>query len=85
METYVSEYTMEEILMQGGRPICYHFELFDGEFLNYHSYNMEFYALVHVVKKWKHYLMGKEIVMHISHHHYNIARVIYNKTRITSG
>lgn len=76
---------MGEMLMQGGRPICYHYELFDGEFLNDHSYNNEFYALVQVVKKWKHYLMGMEIVMHIPHHHYNTSKARVIKTRITSG
>lgn len=53
--------------MRGGRPICYHSKVFHGEFLNYGTYEKELYALVKMVKKWKHYLMGKEILIHMDH------------------
>jgi hypothetical protein len=39
-----------------------------GGFLNYPTYDKELYALVQVVKKWKHYMMGKETIIHIVHH-----------------
>ena len=35
--------------------------------INYPIYNKELYALVQSVKKWKHYLMGKETIIHIDH------------------
>jgi hypothetical protein len=38
--------------MQGGRPVCYHFEVFHGEVLNYPTYDKELYALVQDFKKW---------------------------------
>jgi Ni,Fe-hydrogenase I cytochrome b subunit len=38
-----------------------------GGVINYHTYDKELYALVQYVKKWKHYLMGKETVIHIDH------------------
>jgi hypothetical protein len=63
-ETYASGYAMGTILMQGGRPLCYHYETFHGTILNYLSYNKETYALVQVFKKWKHYLMRKETIIH---------------------
>jgi hypothetical protein len=53
--------------MQGGRLICYHFESFNGEFLNYPTYDQGLYALVQAVEKWKHYLMGKETIIHTDH------------------
>ncbi|KAH9291640.1 hypothetical protein KI387_043172, partial [Taxus chinensis] len=67
VETDVSDYVMGVVLLQGGRPICYHSELFHGAILNYCTYDKELYALVQVVKKWKHYLMGKETIIHMDH------------------
>jgi hypothetical protein len=67
VETNASGYAMGDILMQGGRPVCYHSEIFHGEVLNYPTYDKELYALVQAVKKWKHYLMGKETIIHIDH------------------
>jgi hypothetical protein len=48
---------MGMVLMQGGRSICYHSEVFNGVVLNYPTYDNELHALVQVVNKWKHYLM----------------------------
>ena len=54
-------------LMQGGRATCYHSKMFHGGVLNHPTYDQELYALVQVVKKWKHYLMGKETIIHTNH------------------
>ena len=35
--------------------------------LNYPTYDKELYALVQVVKKWKHYMVRKESVIHMDH------------------
>jgi hypothetical protein len=51
VETYASGYAMGAVLMQGGRLVSYHFEIFHGE----------------VLKKWKHYFMGKETIIHTYH------------------
>jgi hypothetical protein len=59
VETYASGYAMGAILMQGGRPICYHSDMFHGGFLKYPTYDKELYALVQDIKTWKNYLMGK--------------------------
>ena len=63
----VSGYVMRVVLMQGGRLVCYHPEVFHGEVLNYPTYYRELYALVQVVKNWKNYLMGKETLLHKNH------------------
>jgi hypothetical protein len=35
--------------------------------MNYPTYDSKFHALVHTIKKWKHYLMDKERIIHIDH------------------
>ena len=58
---------MGAVLTQHGKPICYHSETFNLVVINYPTYDKELYALVQSVKKWKHYLMGKETVIHTDH------------------
>eukprot|EP00253_Pinus_taeda_P022396 PITA_22396 len=67
IETDASDYAMGVVLMQDGKPICYHFETFTSTVVNYPTYDKELYALVQSVKKWKHYLMGKETIIHTNH------------------
>jgi len=58
---------MGAVLMQHGNPIYFHSETFNGAVINCPTYDKELYALVKSVKKWKHYLMGKETVIHTGH------------------
>jgi hypothetical protein len=72
IETDASDYAMGAVLMQHRKPICYHSETFTTTIINYPTYDKELYdkelyALVQSVKKWKHYLMGKETIIHIDH------------------
>ena len=67
IQTDATDHAMGAVLMQHGKPICFHLETFNGAVINYPTYDKELYALVQSVKKWKHYLMGKEIVIHIDH------------------
>ena len=55
------------VMMQGWRPICYHSKTFSKTIVNYPTYDKELYALVQSVNKWKHYLMGKETIIHTDH------------------
>jgi hypothetical protein len=48
---------MGAVLMQYRKPIYYHSE----------THDKELYALVQSVKKWKHYLLGKETIIHTDH------------------
>jgi hypothetical protein len=50
---------MGAVLLQHGKPICFHSETFNGAVINYPTYDKELYALMQSVKKWKHYLLGK--------------------------
>lgn len=67
MKIDASGYAMGVVLMYEGRPLLQHFKKFHGEVLNYLTYDKKLCALVQAVKKWKHYLMGKEIVIHTDH------------------
>jgi hypothetical protein len=60
-------YAMGAVLMQHHKPICYHTETFSQDIVNYPTYDKELYALVQSVKKWKHYLIGKDTIIHTDH------------------
>eukprot|EP00253_Pinus_taeda_P034057 PITA_34057 len=67
VETNASGYDMGVVFMQGGRIAYYHSNILHWVIIKYPTYDKELYAMVQVVKKWKHYLMGKDIVIHIDH------------------
>jgi hypothetical protein len=46
IQTDASNYAMGAILLQHGKPICFHSETFNGGVINYPTYNKELYALV---------------------------------------
>ena len=60
-------YVISVVLMQHRKPICFHSETFSQAVVKYSTYDKELYALVQSVKKLKHYLMGKETIIHINH------------------
>lgn len=63
IQTGARKYVMGPVLMQHG----YHHETFTNAIINYPTCGKELYALVQSVKKWKHHLMGKEMIIHIDH------------------
>ena len=67
IQTDASDYAMGAVLMQHGKPISFHFEISNGAVTNYPTYDKEIYTQVQSVKKWKHYLMGKETIIHTDH------------------
>jgi hypothetical protein len=67
IQTDASNYVMGVVLLQHGKPICFHSKTFNGAMINYPTYDKELYALVQNVKKWKHYLLGKETIVHTDH------------------
>jgi hypothetical protein len=58
---------MGAVLMQCRNPICYHSETFNQVVVNYPTSDKELYAVVQSVKKWKHYLLGNETIIHTDH------------------
>jgi hypothetical protein len=67
IQTDASNYLMGAVLLQHGKPICFHSKTFNGVVINNPTYDKELYALVQSVKKWKHYLLGKETIIHTDH------------------
>jgi hypothetical protein len=67
IETDASGYAIGALLMQYHKPIYYHSETFNQDVVNYPTYVKELYASVQRLKKWKHYLLGKEIIIHTDH------------------
>jgi hypothetical protein len=68
IESDTSQYAIGSILKQGGHPIAYHSETLSEEKKNYSTYDKEFYSLVQALKQWRHYLLGKETILHTNHH-----------------
>jgi hypothetical protein len=66
-ETDAKGDAMDAILIQYCKPISYHSENFNQVVVNSPTYDKELYALVQSVKKWKHYLLGKETIIHTDH------------------
>lgn len=67
IENDASDYAMGALLLQETHLVCYHLKMFNSTVRNYPTYEKELYVLVQSVKKWKHYLVGKEIIIHIDH------------------
>jgi hypothetical protein len=52
------------ILLQEDKPMTYFSEKLSGPYLNYSTYDKEFYTLVHILETRQHYLWPKEFVIH---------------------
>lgn len=53
--------------MLGGKRVYYNFEMFHGGVPNNPTYEKQIFYLGKDFKKRKHYLMGKETIIHIDH------------------
>ena len=53
--------------MQHGHPITYHSETFSDTMCRYPTYDKELYAIFQACKQWKHYILGKETIIHTVH------------------
>ena len=67
VETDASQFAMGVVLKQGGHPVAYHSETFSQAKQNYSTYDKEFYALVQALRYWRHFLLGKETIVHTDH------------------
>ena len=54
IQTDASDYAMGAVLMQHGKPISFHSEIFNRVVTKYTTYDKDLYALVQSEKKWKH-------------------------------
>jgi hypothetical protein len=63
-----SGFAIGVVLSQEDRSVAYFSEKLNEEKLKYSTYDKEFYAIIQVLKKWRHYLILKEFVLYSDNH-----------------
>ena len=61
------EYAVGIVLTQHGNPMAYHSETLLDAVRKYPTYDKEMYSIVQACRQWKHYILGKETVIHADH------------------
>jgi hypothetical protein len=67
IETDASDYVVGAILTQNDYPVAYHSETLSDVVHKYPTYDKEMYSIVQACRQWRHYILGKEIVIHTDH------------------
>jgi hypothetical protein len=55
------------VLMQEGSVICYESQKLNEHEVNYVTHDLELTAIVHALKMWRHYLLGRKFVLMTDH------------------
>jgi hypothetical protein len=63
-ETNISDYSMDTMITQVGHPVAFHSVKMFDTVCKYLTYEMESYSIVHALKQWIHYILGKEMAIH---------------------
>ena len=58
VETDASANAVGTVLLQDGHPVTFESQKLNNAQRNYSTYEHELYAIVHALKKWRHYLYG---------------------------
>ncbi|XP_057851724.1 uncharacterized protein LOC131061888 [Cryptomeria japonica] len=56
------------VLRQEGRPVAFFSEKFNEATKKYSTYDLELYAMVQALRKWRHYLLPKEFIVFTDNH-----------------
>ncbi|MCO5602477.1 hypothetical protein L7F22_056609 [Adiantum nelumboides] len=68
VETDASDYALGAALYQDGRPIAFESKKLSDAEMRYPTYEKELYAVIHALKKWRHYLYGSKFIAWTDHH-----------------
>ena len=67
IETDAYDYAIGEVLTQQGHRVAYHSDTLSDTIRKYPTYEKEMYAIVQACRQWKHYILGKEKIIHTDH------------------
>ena len=67
IEADASIYVISVVITQHGHRVGYHSETLSDIVRKYPTYDQEMYSIVKVCCQWKHYVLGKETVIHTDH------------------
>jgi hypothetical protein len=67
IETDASDYAVGIVLTQNDHPVAYHSETLSNVVRKYPNYDKEMHSIVQACLQWRHYILGKEIVIHTDH------------------
>lgn len=67
IETDASDYAVGAVLTRHGHPVAYYSETLSNTILKYPTYDKDMYSIVQACRQWKHYILGKETVIHTDH------------------
>ena len=67
IKTDASDYAIGEVLTQQGHPLAYHSETLSEIVRKYPTYDKGIYSIAQACRNWKHYILGKETIIHTDH------------------
>jgi hypothetical protein len=67
IKTDASDYVVGAILTQHDHPLAYHSETLSDVVRKYPTYDKEMYSIVQAYRQWRHYILGKETIIHTDH------------------
>jgi hypothetical protein len=62
-----SDYVLGVVLTKNNNPMTYHSETLSEVFHKYPTYNKEMCSIVKAYCQWRHYILGKETIIHTDH------------------
>jgi hypothetical protein len=67
IETDASDYVVGVIFTQRNQPVAYHSETLSDTVHKYPTYDKEMYSIMKAYRQWRHYILGKETIIHTDH------------------
>ena len=61
--TYACKRELGGVLMQDGQVVCYESRRLNDHEWNYSTHDLELVVIIHALKMWRHYLLGRRFVL----------------------